>query len=362
MLRRPFSRDALARKLPEAIELADRRVARWVDGAEIDVVRELKALVVAQLGVTLVGRDASELLDDLQTILNHVVAVTQLKIWPRFLLRMPPFVNAHRRVYSDIQRVVDARRRAPSPPGQEDLLDEMMAARDLDGRPLPEDALLAATMGAYLAGLDTAAVTAAFILYGVLKHPQVYARVIEDVDAFFAGPPTWERLSQAMALRGAAMEALRLWPVAALVPRNAACDFEFAGKQVRKGDPLFVLTAAAHFNPRYYRDPERFDIDRYAPPREEHKPAGAFAPFGLGPHKCLGANLGELQATIIAATLLHRFRLELSPRDYELKIVAKPIRRPDQRFRLRVVGRRAPRVAAPADHREAALANDREPL
>jgi cytochrome P450 len=341
--RRATSREALARKLPEVIALADRCIARWADGAEVDVVRELKALVVAQIGVTLTGRDASELLADIQTLLNHIVAVTQLKIWPRFLLRMPRFVRARERVYADIRRVIDERRRNPSPPGEEDLVDDMLAARDLQGRPLPDEAIIAAAMGAYMAGLDTAAIIASFILYGILKHRDVHARVVAEVDAFFAGgAPTWERLSQLRAFRGACMEAMRLWPVAALLPRDAACDFEFCGRQVRKGEPIFVGIAVTHFDPRYYRDPEAFDVDRFAPPREEHKPAGAFAPFGLGPHKCLGANLGELQAMVVVATMLHRLELELSPPGYDLNIVAKPLRRPDDRFRVRVVGRRRP--------------------
>src|SRR5205823_4560017 len=98
---------------------------------------ELKSLVVAHLGLTLTGRDASTLLDDVQTLLNHIVGVTQLKIWPRVLLRMPRFTGARARVYADIQRHIDARRARPSPPGEEDLIDDMLAARGLDGAPLP---------------------------------------------------------------------------------------------------------------------------------------------------------------------------------------------------------------------------------
>src|SRR4051812_39781130 len=87
--RRALSREALARKLDAAVALTDRRIPRWAEGAGVDVVTELKSLVVAHLGITLTGRDASELLPDVQTLLNHIVAVTQLKIWPRALLRMP---------------------------------------------------------------------------------------------------------------------------------------------------------------------------------------------------------------------------------------------------------------------------------
>jgi cytochrome P450 len=346
--RRAMSREALARKLPEAVALADRWLSRWRDGDVVDIVSELKSLVVAHIGITLTGRDASELLADVQTLLTHIVSVTQLKIWPSFLLRMPRFTRARARVYADIQRVIDARRATPSRPGDEDLIDDMLVARTPEGDPLPDEAIIAATMGAYMAGLDTAAVMASFILYCVLRHRWVYDRIMPEVDGLFAdGPPTWEKLAAARAFRGACMEAMRVYPVAGLLPRDAACDFEFAGYQIRKGDRLFIGTTAAHFDSRYYKDPEAFDIDRYAPPREEHKPPGAFAPFGLGAHRCLGGNMGELQAMIVVATLLQRLELRLEPEDYRVRIESKPLRRPDARFRIKVIGRRRPRGQAP---------------
>jgi cytochrome P450 len=341
--RRAFSREALARKLPEAVGMADRWMARWKDGDVVDVVAELKTLVVSHLGVTLTGRDASVLLGDIQILLNHIVAVTQLKIWPRFLLRMPRFTRARARVYADIQRVIDARRTAPSPAGEEDLIDDMLAARTLEGAPLPDEAIIAAAMGAYMAGLDTAAIIASFILYSILRHPRVLARVMPEIDALFAdGAPTWESLAGATAFRGACMEAMRVYPVVGLLPRDAGVDFEFMGYQIRKGERLFLGITATHFDPRFYVSPEVFDIDRYAPPREEHKAAGAYAPLGLGPHKCLGGNMGELQAMIVVAAMLHRLELRLEPADYVVRVESKPLRRPDARFRIKVVGRRRP--------------------
>jgi cytochrome P450 len=340
--RRATSREALARKLPEAVALTDRTIAGWRDGQLIDIVGALKALVVGHLGLTLTGRDASRMLRDIQILLNHIVAVTQIKIWPRVLLRLPYFTGARERVYRDIQRLVDERRKNPPPPGDPDLIDDMIAAQTLDGKPLPDETIFAATMGAYMAGLDTAAIMASFILYAILKHPAVYARVIVEIDALFAGgAPTWERMSGMTAFRGAVMEAIRLYPVVGLLPRDANRDFEFLGYQIRKGQQLFLGITATHFDGRLYRDPHVFDIDRYAPPREEHKAPGAFAPFGLGAHRCLGGNMGELQSMIVVATLLHRLRLGIHPEGYEMKVVAKPLRRPEPKFRLRVLGRRA---------------------
>lgn len=350
--RRAFSREALARKLPEAVALTDAHIARWRDGDVIDIVQELKALVVAHLSLTLTGRDASALLGDVQTLLNHIVAVTQLKIWPKFLLSMPHFTGARERVYADIRRLLREHRERPQTGEEADLIDDMLAASGLDGGPLPDDAIIAATMGAYMAGLDTAAIIATFILYGILRHRAVYDRVMVEIDdAFAQGPLTWERIASMTAFRGAAMEALRLFPVVGLLPRDAVIDFEFMGHQIHRGEQLFLGITATHFDERYFPDPLAFDIERYSPPRNEHKKGNVYAPFGLGAHKCLGGNMGELQAMVVAATMLHRLQLRLSPLDYDMKVVAKPLRRPELSFRLRVLGRRTP--GSPARSSEA---------
>ena len=52
--------------------------------------------------------------------------------------------------------------------------------------------------------------------------------------------------------------------------------------------------------------------------------------------------MGELQSMIVVATLLHRLRLAIHPEGWDVQVVAKPLRRPDPKFRLKVLGRRQP--------------------
>ena len=49
-----------------------------------------------------------------------------------------------------------------------------------------------------------------------------------------------------------------------------------------------------HFLPEFFPEPEEFDIDRYHAPRNERRLDGAYAPFGLGDHTCLGAGIAEI--------------------------------------------------------------------
>ena len=57
----------------------------------------------------------------------------------------------------------------------------------------------------------------------------------------------------------------------------------------------------------------KFDPDRFAEPRNEHKKHRyAFTPFGGGSHKCIGMVFGQLEVKMIMHRLLRKYRLELA--------------------------------------------------
>ncbi len=173
-------------------------------------------------------------------------------------------------------------------------------------------------LGALLAGLETVARTNSFMLYALLKNPNALKRVIDEADhAFAQGALSWEILKSMTATQGAAMEALRLYTGGGF---NAivAKPLTFAGYRLEPGDEVFVAMTVPHFLPELFPQPETFDIDRYRDPRNEHRQRGAYAPFGLGEHTCLGAGIAEIQLMMITATLLHTYQFELDPPNYQL--------------------------------------------
>jgi len=209
----------------------------------------------------------------------------------------------------------------------------MLAAVAVDPDFLSERELQVAALTPYIGGIEVLASTVAFLLYALLSHPPVLARVQAEVDAVFAaGGPTAQSLRQMEQLSHAMLETMRLYPVASLFQGTVVQPFVFAGYRVEPGQPISICSVVPHFLPELYPDPTRFDIDRYGAERQEHRRPGAFAPYGLGPHTCLGAGQAEVLIMLTAATLLHSVSLELDPPDAVLT-------RANDRLQVRVLAR-----------------------
>ena len=191
-----------------------------------------------------------------------------------------------------------------------DLIDDLLDLHDADPKFFPEADLKIAAMGPFVAALDTVAGTSAFMLYALLRNPDVLAKVREEADALLNGDvPAEQALREMDATHRAAMETMRI--VIPMLIRTAANSFEFAGHRIPAGERLIIATAVPHYLPEYFPEPERFDIDRYTPERAEHKQPYVYAPFGLGPHRCLGNGFAEVQIAVTMATILHEVDLDL---------------------------------------------------
>jgi cytochrome P450 len=256
-------------------------------------------------------------------------------------VKNPRYVRAKLRVMDMAREILRRHREEPVTGRAPDLIDDLLRATTLDGKPLPEAALIAATVGPMIAGIDTAANTLSFLLYSLLKNPDALARVRADVDRVPANEtPTFADFKEMHALHGAALETLRMYPVAFAVPRTSVADFEFEGFAIPKHQEVFVASGVTHYLPEFFPEPYKFDIERYDAPRNEHRKAGVFVPYGLGAHTCLGAGMAEVIIMFTTALLLRTVEITLDPSDYILNVRNLPLPRPDNRFGMRVVTQR----------------------
>jgi cytochrome P450 len=118
-------------------------------------------------------------------------------------------------------------------------------------------------------------------------------------------PETWERLRQEPELIPAAVtETVRISSPIRCFTRRVSRDAEFAGVQLRNGDRVAVLFAAANMDERRFPDPVRFDLDR---------PPGGNLGWGNGPHTCIGIHLAKLEMqALLRALIAHVETIEVA--------------------------------------------------
>ena len=107
-------------------------------------------------------------------------------------------------------------------------------------------------------------------------------------------------------LPNAVEESLRLEPAAAVIDRYATRDVELGGASIERGELVELSLAGANRDPRFFPDPDRFDVRRE---NARHNVA-----FAHGPHVCIGMHLARLEAHTAILRLLDRLpRLRLDP-------------------------------------------------
>lgn len=345
IMRHGYSRESIKGRYNELVAITDGALKRdWPVGRSVPVVEAMQYLVVDQLGTILTGAAPLEYIKDIRTMILYILNVLVTRQRPKFLLQRPQYKKAKARVYELGYKMIEGAkaRIGKIKDDERNLIDDIYRAHIDRPDILPASDLLVTLTGPYVAGLDTVANTTSAIVYTVLKHPEVKARVLKEVDALFATGTIDEDalLKRVPALNGAIMETMRLYPIAVAQMRTATRDFVFEGHQIHKGEMIYVGTSVPHFMGEYYPDPEKFDIDRFEKPRAEHMKPGVYSPYGRGPHTCLGKSLAEVQIALSMARLFYKLDLELDPADYMLKTKTAPTPGPAMDFKVKVKGYR----------------------
>jgi cytochrome P450 len=339
--RRGYSRSSMVPHMATLLKIVDDYTRTLRPGDRIQVMPILQFLVTQQLGVIVANRAPDDYFPDLQRFLKFNLQVKVLRLWPGIMMQHPDYKRSKARVIELGREVLAAHRAKDDLSDDErDLIDDLLAARDLKGVPYDDNMLLAATVGPYFAGIDTVAASLSFFVYAVLKHANVMNASTDEADALFKDDvPAMQNMHKMEMLHGAAIETLRMYPVAPFTPRVATEPFEFKGYRVDKDSEIFFAQTITHYLPEFYPDPYTFDPTRFAKGQGKGT-AGAFAPYTLGEHLCLGAGIAEAQMMLIMARLLRNLRLELESPDYQVKIHATPLPNPGRDFYVRVVENR----------------------
>lgn len=185
----------------------------------------------------------------------------------------------------------------------------------------------------FLAGHETTSHALTWTWYLLSQHPEVEARLHEEVDAL-GGPPTVDDLGRLEWTRCVVSEAMRLYPPAFAVARVARVDTRIGPHEVPAATQVAGWIYWSHHDPRWFTDPERYDPERFL---REDFPKHAYLPFGAGTRMCIGAGFALLEMQMLLASIARRYRFELAP---DQRIGLKPMVTLSPRYGMRMIAHR----------------------
>ncbi len=315
----------------------------WPVRTPIAAFPHVKRLVSSVLGLMATNQEPAEVMEDLIYFFRALVQIHIQRVRPSSMKYLPRYAAAKRSVHAMARRIWDQHHVRDYLESGGDFVDLVRKFHAEHPRLMNERDAVAALIGPFIAGMDTAASATSFLLYHILRDPELRRAVVAEADlAFAAGFPDRESLRSMVHTRHAAMEILRLHPPAPALPRTSIAAFEFQGYEIPKDEYCIIANTVTHHLPQYFPDPERFDVGRYAADRKEHLQPNVYCPYGLGPHTCLGASVADLLYLVVTAVLFRHFHVEMQPPDQALHVAMNPLPSPDDRFRIAITGTRYP--------------------
>ena len=344
------SQQVVSDRIDELFALGRETFGEWGIGSVVPGEMACQRLIGQQISHLSVSTEPSDILDDLLVFEFRALKVHVMGLYPKFMLRTPRMNRYRKRVFELYAQIHASHTPAQREGKRRDLVDDLMELHQADPQFLPETDLGFAFIAPIIAGHYTGSAMS-FAIYELLKHPHYWEQVVAEADALFSnGDPAGEALTTSAidAAHRFIMEVLRLHPVIPVHNRTAMNSFEINGIEVPAYSKVLVAFPATHYMEEYFAEPDRFDIDRFTEPRNEHRQTGAYAPFGVGTHICGGQRWTQFQMVANLLLIARHLELELVPADYQLKLSPLPKTSPNRKFKFRVTGLRHPLAPAAA--------------
>jgi cytochrome P450 len=307
--------EALAPVMTATADRAADRLAR--SGGEAELVQAmLSATFDVICDVALSGREHFDADAYGAAITRYFLTVGRASLMD--FLEVPPWVprpaellgrGAVKTMHRMVASAIDARRVQGSGP-LDDLLDHMMKATDPEtGRAMSPQELLHNMQFFIVAGHETTALSISWALYLLANDAGGQERAHAEARGVLGDRPAgFEDLAQMPYIEQVLEESMRLYPPVGFLARNVLETDRIYDREIRPRETVFINTYALHRHRDYWKAPDVFDPDHFSPEARAGRDRYTYLPFGAGPRICVGANFAMMQAQIILATLLARFR------------------------------------------------------
>lgn len=312
------------------IEEETRRYLReeWGDTTgTVDILKSLSELTILTASRCLHGEDVrTHIFKEVQELyhdLDH--GLTPLTVfWSTAPTAAHKKRNAARQEMIRLfTKVIRERREFPERSDGTDILSLFMEIKYKDGTLITEEEVTGLLIALLFAGQHTSCITSTWTSLFIANDCELFNRVLDEQKNVLGEDNmdkklTYDDLQNMELLHNCMREALRMCPTFIMILRKVEQEFSIRVNDtlytIPKNDYVVVSPTVSMRQKSTFADPDTFDPDRYAPPREEHKQPYAYLGFGGGMHSCMGQNFAFLQVKTILSIML---------REYDIQRVAK---------------------------------------
>jgi cytochrome P450 len=323
-----FARRTIASFTDAMLAAADVLTERWAalpPDATVDMAAEMTLLTLNVLALTLFSDGIGGDFDQFRLAMNSYFGSLG-RIGAMDLFGVPDFVPRPGRkrlrqtmAYFEniIDEVIETRRRRLERSSDGDVPDDLLTLllRALDpatGRRMNLAEVRSNILTFLSAGHETTANALAWSTFLLSQAPHWCARVREEAERELKEDRS-DLVERLVVTRAVVEEALRLYPPIAALSRIAERQDTLGSFDVGPRSLIVIAPYILHRHHTLWEHADVFDPARFLPASRRNIARFAYLPFGAGPRTCIGSSFALQEATIVLATLVHRFEMQLLP-------------------------------------------------
>lgn len=313
--------------IQESLEM----INRWKGLNKIDLAEEMNLVTLQVISVSLFGKSQIDSAEDIRQSLKDMLKYLQTTkhLWIQFALWPLPIKNKRelalkieknlpfpgsRRFFKAIDKMdqivlkmISERKKNKE---SSNFLDALIEATDSeDQTQMNTQQLRDEVVNMLIAGHETTANALTWTWHQLLKYPDIYKKVHEEIHSVISGKaPTFSELQKLVYTKAVFEESMRLYPPFWRISRKNKEPTKINGFDIPAGTNIIASIYTIHRKAQHWPDPLSFNPERFLGEKEHHR--FSYIPFGGGPRVCIGSQFAIYEALTILAISVKNYQFE----------------------------------------------------